>query len=723
MNYDRIKFPMGLLILLMAIGFVFGRGLSHSFLNFDDDIHLTANPLLNPVSLKSLLRFWTEPYENLYIPVSYTFFAAEAKASTLFSEKPLPAALSPMLFKFGSLFLHCGCTVLVLQLLRSFGITSRGAVAGALIFAVHPLQVESVAWISETRGLLATFLGLLAVILHLQIHRTEGEIDKRHPAFYLSGRPWLHLASCLFFLLALLAKPSAAGLAIMAGVLSVGVLKKPVPLVAIRLTPWLLLVGFVAILSRNLQTGEQASSSLGLFARCYVALDSLGFYLMKTAVPWRLGIDYGRTPAVAMTWKDGPLFLFALMAIGIAVRLRSNRTVLASFGVFLAGLAPTLGLVPFGFQEISTVADRYAYSGMIGVAMAFAGLWSRFTQSSVRILIVLVSLCFCVLSHLQVTTWSDSESLYRNALKVNPGSWLSLNNLGDVFAQRGDYKTAENYFLKATEINSTHANAWRNLGVCAEQFNDLTRGLECYRRGIEANPHHVGCRWSLANGLRKQGSLKESAEQFEIAVSISPDNAVLWADFGTLLFQTDQILPATEAFERSLNLQPEDWATRVNLANCFLKAGRELDAIVHYQKALAVNSDAPGVHHNLGLLLLRQGQYADAAKHMEKVISDSADETPETVAATKQELTSLYNTMGLESAGRGDLRSATQSLSRAVELDSGFVAGHFNLARVYLQGGNSALAKKHLAELLTLVPKDSEPFRDATELLNQIDSP
>ena len=714
---------MGILILLTSIGFVFGRGLSHSFLNFDDDIHLTANPLLNPVSLKSLLRFWTEPYENLYIPVSYTFFAAEAKASTLFSEVPLSAALSPMPFKCGSLILHCGCTVLVLLLLKSFDITSRGAVAGALIFAVHPLQVESVAWISETRGLLAAFLGLLAINIHLVVFRTEGAIDRSRPAFYLSGRPWLHLASCLFFFLALLAKPSAAGLAIMAGVLSVGVLKKPVPLVALRLTPWLLLVGFVAILSRNLQAGEQATSSLGLFARCYVAIDSLGFYLMKTAAPWQLGIDYGRTPNVAMAWKDGPLSLFALLAIGMVFQFRAHRIAIASFGAFLAGLVPTLGLVPFGFQEISTVADRYAYSGMIGVAMAVAGLWSRFTQSSVRILIVLASLCFCVLSHFQVTTWRDSESLYRNALEVNPGSWLSLNNLGDVFAQRGDYETAENYFLKATEINSTYASAWRNRGVCAEHFDDLTRGVEYYRRGVEANPHHVGCRWSLANGLRKQGSLAESAEQFGIAVAISPDNAALWADFGTLLFQTDQIPPATVAFERSLSLQSDDWATRVNLANCFLKAGRELDAIVQYRKALAVNSDAPGVHHNLGLLLLRQGHYADAATHMEKVISDSDRETPETVAATVHELTSLYNAMGLESAGRGDLRSAMQSLSRALELDSRFVAGHFNLARVYLQGGNSALAKKHLAELLTLVPKDSEPFRDATELLNQIDPP
>lgn len=723
MNYDRIKLVAGLLILVLSIAFVFGHGVSHSFLNFDDDIHLTSNPLLNPVSIGSLRRFWTQPYENLYIPVSYTFFAAEAKISGLLFQGASSPLLSPMPFKLGSIILHIGCTLLVLQLLRTLSITAAGAFAGAFAFAVHPLQVESVAWISETRGLLAAFLGLLAVNLHLRVFNTEGTIDRKRPAFFLSERPGLHLTSCLLFLLAILAKPSAAGLAVMAGVLSAGVLKKPWPVVLLRLAPWFLLVCVVGVLCRNLQAGEQVTSNLGVLARCYVPLDSIGFYLLKTMFPWKLGIDYGRTPAAALAWKDGPLSALAIFAIGLVLRFRANQIVVASFGAFVAGLAPTLGLVPFGFQEISTVADRYAYCGMIGLSIMVAGVWSRFTQRSVRAAFILPGFVFCVLSHLQVASWSNSESLYRNALHVNPESWLSLNNLGDVFAQRGDYITAEKYFLKATQINTTYASAWRNLGVCAEHFDNLSGAITCYQRGIEGNPHHVGCRWSLANGLRKKGLLKDSEEQFRIAVSVSPGNAALWADYGTLLFQADQIASATDAFERALSLQPDNWTARVNLANCFLKAGRERDAMRHYQKALAVNPEAPGVHYNLGLLLLRQGQFVDAAKHLENIVSHPDRESPESVTSAVSELTSLYNAMGLENAGRGDLRGAIQRLSRALELDSRFVAGHFNIARVYVQAGNLGLARKHLSELLTLVPADSEPFRDATEMLRQIASP
>ena len=147
------------ILLLVFTALVYGRVVGYQFLTWDDDLHITKNPYLNPLSWSGVLHFWREPYENLYIPVSYSFWAFEAWISQHLSGRITP--FDPAVFHVGNLLLHLACCWLVFRLLLRLIGHTLAAWAGALLFSLHPLQVESVAWIGESRGLLAALFSLL----------------------------------------------------------------------------------------------------------------------------------------------------------------------------------------------------------------------------------------------------------------------------------------------------------------------------------------------------------------------------------------------------------------------------------------------------------------------------------------------------------------------------------------------------------------------------------
>jgi hypothetical protein len=207
------SFLLSVLLLVAAVLAVFGQVAGHEFLIYDDEPHLLENPRLNPVTWQNVGRFWIEPsYFGLYIPLSYTFFAAEAALAG----KPL----DPTVFHLGSLALHLACVLLVFTILRRLLHHDGAACAAALLFGLHPVQVESVAWISETRGLLCALFSLVAI---WQLEIWEGRrqnAESRNPEIPNPQSAALHYAlATVAFILALLSKPAAVAVPLVAAVL------------------------------------------------------------------------------------------------------------------------------------------------------------------------------------------------------------------------------------------------------------------------------------------------------------------------------------------------------------------------------------------------------------------------------------------------------------------------------------------------------------------------
>ncbi|HHH11228.1 MAG TPA: hypothetical protein ENK23_04045, partial [Sorangium sp.] len=451
-----------LLVLTAASVALFAQTLTFDFVDWDDPLNVVKNPLLKPPTWGKVLYFWRKPFGGLYIPVTYSFFALEA-----WIDHALPGGdvdrLRPWVFHAGNVVLHAACVALVFAVLRQVIRRDVPAALGAALFAVHPLHVESVAWVTETKGLLAGVFSLLAFWMYLR-SRPTGEQADDPQRWALHGWRWRRwFAASAALVLALLAKPSAVSVPLMLVGVEVFWFRTPWRRWIAPLACWMALAAVAVWWTTGGQAAPDWGIGRGAAQRVFVAADAVGFYLSKLVVPWPLGPDYGRTPRVA--WHSGgTLVLLTLGVVAVLVgrsvwtALRGGRKaplVGATAGwLMVACLAPVLGLVPFGFQVFSTVADRYAYVALLGPAWLLAwGLAQRGDgERGGRLLrwgMLLVVALWAGLSWQQAWVWRNSTTLFAHTLEVNPQSWMAHVGLGNQLFAKKEWDEALRHYRAA----------------------------------------------------------------------------------------------------------------------------------------------------------------------------------------------------------------------------------------------------------------------------------
>ena len=525
---DRRPLLLGLLLALAACA-VFGGILSAGFVRWDDGLHVYANPYLHPVSPDGLARLWRSPYQNLYVPLSYSLYAALASVAHL----PRPVAttdglwidLDPCIFHAACLALHVANVLLVFALLRRLlprltssppAVTDWAAGAGALLFAVHPVQVESVAWISEMRGLLAGLFSLLALLTYLRCEQ---------------GRRW-YAPATLCFGLALLSKPSAVAVPLLAVCLETLILKRPARAWRLGLSGW----GVLALLFLALTHAAQPVTEdivTPLWTRPFIAGDALAFYAGKLVWPARLGIDYGRSPVwlTAQPWFPVTGVLTLTVALAIWLARRRVPALAASAGLFAAALLPTLGLTPFTFQVYSTVADRYVYLALLGPALGLAcGLTylARIPRSAFRL--ASCATCACALALLglcswrQTLAWHDSIALFTQALSVNPQSWGACNNLASVALDLGRPSDALPLLGEAIRLRPAYAEAHANRGRALLLLGERAGAEAEFRAALRSKPDLPIAYTGLGAALLSEGRAGEAGAAFRQALALNPES-------------------------------------------------------------------------------------------------------------------------------------------------------------------------------------------------------
>ncbi len=514
-----------LIAILAAAAFLtHSRALGHEFLLWDDDLNVTHNAALRPPDLEAVAGFWREPFSGMYVPASYTLWAIETRLAESGEGGGPGDELDPALFHAGSLLLHCACALLVFGLLRRLVGSDLPALAGALLFALHPLQVEAVAWVSETRGVLSTTFSLLALWLYLRPREGPDRASGASRARYA--------LATLCFALALLSKPSAVVVPLMALVLDAGPLGRGVKRSLLLLAPWLLLALADVLVTKLAQSDETIGFVAPLLARPWIAADALGFYLGKLAWPFGLAAEYGRTPerVLEQGWGGGTWALPCLLA-GLLLLLRPRRAGLVAAALFLVGVSPVLGLVPFVYQDISTVADRYLYLAMLGPALALASwLAARERRAAAWIAFALLA-ALAARSFDQQGSWRDTRALFEHSLSVNPLSHIACNNLGLVSEREGKPEAAERHYLAALDIKPDHHKSHMNLGNVylgrvedPEASNEererwLVAAMERYRRAIDIRPGYWKARFHLGQALAAAGRPKAAVAQLRRALA------------------------------------------------------------------------------------------------------------------------------------------------------------------------------------------------------------
>jgi tetratricopeptide (TPR) repeat protein len=526
-------FPTGV-ALLAAL--VLARVVGHGFLAWDDLVNTVRNPHVNPPSLEGTLFFWRHAYADLYVPATFTIWALLARIT-----------FHPWIFHAASVLAHAASAAAAFRLLRRLVASDLAAAAGALLFALHPVQVEPVAWMSGLKDVLCGLFSLLALGAYVDFARASSGEGGKWKSFF---------AASALFLLALLSKPSAVAVPLLAGSIDVLLLRRRPAQVARDLMPWAALSVAWSLLARSAQPA--AGVAVPAFAsRFLVAGDSLAFYLGKLVWPAALAPDYGRDPVSVL--EGGRAALVALAAAAAALLLlRSNREAPRDLGValvlFAAGVAPVLGFLPFDFQRYSTVADHYLYLSMIGPGFLLARRLARPARPALLAAGVLL-LLLGARSVDQAGEWRDDETLWRHTLAVNRRSWLAHDNLGQALESKGRRSEAIAEYEQAIALHPGDARTQFNLGAA----------LDALDRTAEALPH------------------------LEAAVRLQPEDRVSRENLGIALLRLERPAEAEPHLRKAIELEPRSFLAHYYLAGVLDRLGEEDEMLEHLREAVRLN--------------------------------------------------------------------------------------------------------------------------------------
>ncbi len=674
-----------ILVLFLAVMAVFFRVLGHEFLDFDDNLNVYENPLLINLSPASLLRFWMKPYEGLYIPLTYSLWAALAKLSTL-----LPAVdgaqFNPRLFHGANLILHGANTIVLFFLLRLLVKKDWPAAAGALLFALHPVQVEEVAWVTGLKGVLSGFFSLLA----LWQYARHGSLTDQAPA----GRwPWHYLWATLFFLAAMLAKPSAVVLPLLAGLVGVLLLGMPVRRVVRELVPWLVLIIPVVVLTKLSQPDSQHGFLPSIGQRFLIAGDALSFYFGKLVLPVKLSADYGRTPELVLghplVYATG---LLPYLLASLFLWKCRNAWALAAVGIIIVVLAPVLGFVPFTFQDTSTVADRYLYLALVGPALLAAWLLARCPSLGLRIVFAGVIAALAIKSAVQVQSWRDSWTFNNYTLASNPNSWLGYHNLGLWYFEKDQLQEAIDNYEKALALKPTSYKAYNNLGMIFNRLGRKQEAIDSYKKALAIKPDYALGHNNVAVIYKELGQYDQAITYYRQALVLQPEFFEVYVNLAQLYRLLGQSEEAISTYQKAAALRPNNAELVNDIGLTCQGLGRFEEAIAYYRQALAVKPRFAEAHANLGVAYKELGNMPEAIAAFRKAV----DCNPELVEA--------YVNLGYLLAGQGEQQEAIQMYNRALILKPDNEIPHYALGIVYFDLGRDEEAIAALQQALTIKP-------------------
>lgn len=475
------KMDYGLLLSLLAVttGLFWPVG-GFDFVSLDDPLNVYDNIRVSRFSGENLAYFWQETYQHLYIPLSYNLWALVGKLAQVV----YPTAggqVDPRLFHAVNLLLHLLNVTTVYFILRQLLADGFGAACGALLFAVHPVQVEAVAWVTGLKDLLSGFLCLLSLWLYLLYRNSAARRcwpDRRAKLLYL--------AATFCYIFAMLAKPTVVVLPLALGVIGGLLLGRSRRQLLAELLPWTFLALPVVYITTAIQDGTILTFIPSYWQRFLVAGDAVSFYLGKLLLPLSLAVDYGRTPqeVLGQQW----IYLTGLLPYAAALLLLwkfPRPWLLAGVALFLIPSLPLLGLVPFNFQDISTVADRYLYLAMLGPALLLGRLLAHHKTRPIKIMVVVALTALCFKTHLQIATWETSSRLYSHTLTINPNSWTALLNLGIMALANGQPEAARVNFEKVLAIRPDTPAAYTGLGNAYNKLGDNAAAYTYMRKAME----------------------------------------------------------------------------------------------------------------------------------------------------------------------------------------------------------------------------------------------
>ena len=577
---------------------------------WDDAAHLTYPELR---SFSGLVRIWTKPgTTQQYYPVTSTVFWVEHK---LWGDSTLG-------YHLVNILLHVTAALLLLKILRMLQIPAAGLAAA--IFALHPVQVESVAWISELKNTLSTVCYFGSALACLRFDRTRSRAA--------------YAGALALFVLGLMAKSVIATLP--AALLVVfwwqrGKLswkQDVLPLIPF-FAAGLMAAFFTSWVERQFVGAQGSDFNFSIPERFLIAGRAIWFYLGKLFWPADLIFSY---PRWKISQRIGWQYLFpgaAALLLGVLwVPRRLTRGPLAALLFFIGTLFPALGFFNVYSFKYSFVADHFQYLASSGpIVAASVGIHALFRRFRARRLVWERVFCAMLLAALGLLTWrqsrmyADIETLWRTTIDRNPACWLAQNDLGAVLYERGQVDQAIIRFRSSLAIQPDDAEAQNNLGAALDKKGQVNEAILRFRKAVAIRPDFAEAHNNLGKALLRTGQADEAILEFQKAVAIRPDFAQIYFTLGNVLLQKGRVDEAVIQFQKTLELHPDDAQAHFNLGVALHQKGQRDEAILEFQKAVAIRPDFAEAQNNLGNSFLQEGRVDEAITHLRKALDIKPD--------------------------------------------------------------------------------------------------
>ena len=618
----------GLIVLLVFLAYL--PALRGGFI-WDDDLYVTNNPLLTAPD--GLRRIWFSMDSlSQYFPLTYTVFRIEHSLW----------GLNPAGYHCVNILLHAINALLVWLLLKRLGVP--GAWLAAALFALHPVQVESVAWITELKSVLSLFFILLTLGCWIEF---VGEGSRRF---------WYGLA-LVFYALALFSKTTACTLP--AALLLILWLKtKPIDWRRLaQVVPFLAMglgMGLLAMWWERFHQGTHGKLfSMGLLERILVASHALWFYAGKLFWPVNLTFSY---PRWAIDPANPSAYGWLVMGIGLCAaicftRRFVGRSVEVAALFYVATLSPLLGFVMLYTFRYTFVADHYQYVASIGlIALAAVGITIAFKTKP----FLKLACCGALLLTLGILTWQQAgiyrnpETLWRDTLAKNPDCWMAHNNLGLLLKNQGHIKEAMEHYHKALQINPNYAEALNNLGVALAAQERFDEAIEDFRKALQIDPNSAKAQNNLGHALAAKGRFDEAIENYYKAIQLESNRSETYFQLGVVLGQSGRIQEAMVQYREALRLNPDLAGALNNLA--WIQAASSNDGLRNGTEAVRLAERACELTHyheplfigTLADAYAEAGRFPEAVTTAEKAEQLAAAAGLKDLAAKNRQLLKLY---------------------------------------------------------------------------------
>lgn len=703
----KTKTIVGLCLILALVGLAFAPCLQNNFTNWDDNLYVTGNSVVSALTWANLKKTFTSFFVTHFQPLTILTYSLEHHFFKL----------DPFFYHLTNLILHLLNTLLVFWLVYLAGGSLAVGGITALFFGIHPLQTETVAWISQRKTLLYACFYLAALISYF---------------YYLRrGLKLRYYFLCLgFFVLALLSKSVAFTLPLVLWLLDYLAIRNEARRVLSEKIPFLalsLIIGLVALWGGYLSTVFYQPAAYSLLARLIGASSDLIFYLYKLCWPLKLSAIY---PYLQI--QQNPLYWLCLpVAIALFSSLlfagRKNRKLIFGAGFFLLTIFPAIRFMPL---EEALVADHYIYLPAAGILYLLAQglLWLfkapvryRRLIQGLAIFIILSAAIACIfLTRSRCRVWQNSQSLWNDVLKKYPLTATAYNNRGEFFLGQKEFALAALDFKQAIAIrtnapyNPTYKYYYLNLGNAlrasgrldeaqavfkmlvqeAEEYfrqpqalrrGDKNKVLSSHRRNIEA-----GAYFNLGNIQDALGDNQSALALYLKAIELSPRMLYAYEALGDLYAKEANLAAAAAQLAEVIKIDPGYLPGYIKLAEIYRRQGQDGELVLLYRKAVDNGLSFFDAYYYLGNL------YVDAKNERAAI--------PLYRQAIKINPHSPAACLGLGSAYLTVRRNkeAVLWLSWALKLDPGLAVAHHNLALAYYYGGQYDLAIKHCDQAASL---------------------